>query len=211
MYLPKNVTKFLLDTIPVAEKNGCSVELVNDEYIYIDAGENPHVNKVSGYYDCELQKLVVAIKRPLEDWILNYAHEYSHFLQIQDEVYNEPSIEEAAINFDLWLEHKLELDEIDVGIYARSLFYCELDAEKRTVELIKKYNLSDPKTYIQKANAYLFTYMLMEEMRVTFDPPPARNKKIWKHLPITFGVDYRTAHEEYKSLYLTCSRIVKCG
>lgn len=61
--------------------------------------------------------------------------------------------------FSLWLDKKIELPKEVLQEMVKRTTEVEFDCERRTVELAKTLGLNiDPKTYAQKANAYLITY-----------------------------------------------------
>jgi hypothetical protein len=80
----------------------------------------------------------------------------------------------------------------------------ELDNEKRSVKLIKKWNLPiDTKIYTRKANAYVQYYNYLHHTRRWMHPgnSPARNPKVWKKMPASFRMNYEVLEEKYFKIF----------
>jgi hypothetical protein len=80
----------------------------------------------------------------------------------------------------------------------------ELDNEKRSVKLIKKWDLPiDVKVYTKKANAYVQFYNYMYLTRRWCNPSnsPARNPKVWKKMPASFRMNYEVMEEKYIKIF----------
>jgi hypothetical protein len=80
----------------------------------------------------------------------------------------------------------------------------ELDNEKRSVKLIKKWDLPiDTKTYTRKANAYVqfYNYLYYTRRWCHPDNSPARNPKVWKKMPASFRMNYEVLEEKYFKIF----------
>jgi hypothetical protein len=103
---------------------------------------------------------------------------------------------------DEWLTGE-EVEDIDQHISnCRDL---ELDNEKRTVEVIKKFNLDvDIDHYIKKANAYVqfYNYMKYSRRWCTPERSPYTNEKIISSMPNEFNMDYTAIPENIKQLFI---------
>ena len=115
----------------------------------------------SGYFDSEGKALVCSMNRPDSLGIL--AHEYAHLTQWDEGI-------------DLWDKAGNSMEKIDGWLGGKRVHHIkrhlgvsrdlELDNERRTVKLIKKWKLSiDVKDYIKKANAYIHFYNWMYHTR----------------------------------------------
>lgn len=71
----------------------------------------------------------------------------------------------------------------------------ELDNEKRSVKIIKKYGLSvDVDEYIQKANAYVhfYNYMKISRRWSKANNSPYTNPVLYPQMSTKFNMNYRT-------------------
>jgi hypothetical protein len=147
----------------------------------------PHLRyagaRCSGF--CDVYGLTVAIKKPTEEWLLVLIHEAAHLDQV---------IEKSP----LWFNDYAETDDIDTWVQSKrrrtkridkcfnAATALELDCEKRSVAKIKKYKLPvSVGEYIQKSNAYLFSYMVTKQHRRWFEFP-YKIPEIWKKMPKRF-------------------------
>ena len=93
-----------------------------------------------------------------------------------------------------WLDGK-DVSKIDKHLSAiRDL---ELDCEKRTVKLMKKWKLSvNTRLYVREANAYIQLYNWMKEYRHW--PNSAWSRKLLNKFPSTFRMDYTEITPHHK-------------
>jgi hypothetical protein len=80
----------------------------------------------------------------------------------------------------------------------------ELDNEKRTVNVIKKFGLDiNLSEYIQKSNAYVqyYNYMYYNRAWCTPTNSPHRVTDVWKNMPKTFNMKYNGMSNKVKKLY----------
>ena len=144
--------------------------------------------KCSGYFDSENKQLVVATKRT--DWLDILVHEYAHLTQFADQC-------------DAWVEGASTTDEIDrwlggeeIEDIERHIVACrnlELNNEKRSVEIIKKFDLPiDVERYTKKANGYVYFYTWMLRTRRWSKPgnSPYSNETVIEAMPNEFQEDY---------------------
>ena len=136
-------------------------------------------------------KLMVAMKRPRWQWLGTLAHELCHvmqWLECEPTYYGTAKMkgDDASAYVDQWLEFEKEFDKRTIRRAVQLTCDCELDNEKRTVRMIKKFKLPiDTKRYIQSANSYLFFHQVMFENRTWY------NKKMFSpevldHMPDHF-------------------------
>jgi len=145
-------------------------------------------------------KLVVAGKS--KDWLGVLAHEYAHLTQWKDKSTNIWQTGSTGVtHLDDWLGGK-KIRSIKKAIQqSRDL---ELDNEKRTVKLIKKWKLPiDLNDYIKKANAYIQFYNWMRYSKRWSSPgnAPYGNKAIYEAMPPNFRMNYNKMSDKYLKLY----------
>ena len=69
----------------------------------------------------------------------------------------------------------------------------ELDNEKRSVKLIKKFNLNvNIDSYIKRANAYVqfYNYLMISRKWCATTNIPYKNTRLLKVMPVKFNMDY---------------------
>ncbi len=153
MALAKNVTAFINHVKGHCKEVGIKCDIRPVKYLRLSGNI-----RCSGYFCEETMKLVVAGKS--KDWLGILVHEYAHLTQWQDKstnIWKTGSI--GVTHLDDWLGGK-KIRSIKKAIeWSRDL---ELDNEKRSVKLIKKWKLPiDLNDYIKKANAYVQFYNYM--------------------------------------------------
>lgn len=173
------------------EAAGYKMELIDDDKVFVP---NTTVS-CSGFFDKDLKLIRVATRKPADIWLGIFVHEFCHFLQ---EIEQDPSMVNCYFNgkaadecMDAWFENKQEyaIDELE-DIFEK-VKAVELDCEKRSVEMIKKYNLPiDTNFYIQMANAYVLSHNLMMKKR-QFIRAISTVPEV-KLLPTYFLSDYKT-------------------
>lgn len=140
-------------------EHGYTAQFIAEESVKVPNTEI----KCSGYLDGKLKLLAVGTKRPADIWLGVLAHEFCHLLQGLD---NHPYFTSEVVYdelFDKWLEGQ-DVDNIEFVI--KQVRDVELDCEKRTVELIKQYNLPiNLDEYIRMSNAYVLSHNLMLKKR----------------------------------------------
>ena len=140
-------------------KHGVKCDLRNVTYLKL--GGNI---KCSGYFDDttdEKPALVVAMKT--KHWLEILVHEYCHLTQWAEGIGLWETAGESLAVMEEWLGGK-DVPDIDYHLgQARDL---ELDNEKRSVDLIRRWGLDiDVDQYIRKANAYIQFYNYMGKTR----------------------------------------------
>lgn len=156
--------------------------------------------KCSGYFD-ETNKLLVCATKS-KDWFYILVHEYAHLTQWVDNCKPWKLVSDNySIDFmDRWLNgHYVRNPEKHINM-VRDL---ELDNEKRTVKLIKKFGLGDHKRYIKSANAYLMFYNHIKETRKWSNPKksPYRNKAIISVMSDGFRMNYDKMSKKVRSAF----------
>lgn len=115
-----------------------------------------------GYFD-DYEKLI-RIGRKHEEWLDTLVHEYCHFLQWLDnsEVSWQTDSRACRIVDDYLFENKRSQE---LAWAFRRVRDYERDCEIRAVKMIRKWKLPiSEKTYIRKANMYIYSYFIMEAL-----------------------------------------------
>ena len=156
--------------------------------------------RCSGYFCEETMRLVVAGNS--KDWLGILVHEYAHLTQWQDKSTNIWKTGSTGVaHLDDWLGGKKIRSVKNAIEQSRDL---ELDNEKRSVKLIKKWQLPiDLKDYIKRANAYVQFYNYMRYSKSWSRPgnAPYSNKAIYEAMPGSFRMNYKKMNEKYVKLY----------
>jgi hypothetical protein len=156
---------------------------------YFDDGENLNVQPV----------LACSMNSPMGLQIL--VHEYCHLTQWQDGIKLWNEYNNKGFKVDEWLEGK---NIRNIRKYIQLAIDLELDNERRSVKMIKKWGLSiDIKMYIKQANAYLQFYNWMLQTRKWSKPnnTPYSNKRIIAGMPDSFRMDYTKLPKRLEKLY----------
>lgn len=153
------ILEFLDDIRKDLKSRSIKLYLVNAPAIYCDG------SSCSGYFSDEDKALVVAVQ--LDNWIEILAHEYCHSLQSQEKKWNSKVSDNHFSRFNNWLYYIEELSEEQLIQSCKFIQECELDCERRTIDLLSQYNLlRDPVNYIQQANAYIAFYEAVRQLRI---------------------------------------------
>lgn len=142
-------------------------------------------------------KLMIATKRARWQWLGTLAHELSHVMQWLEcePTYMAGDMPEgdASMIVDDWLAFKKDFDKRTLKKAIQITIDCELDNEKRTVRMLRKFKLPVvEKRYIQAANSYLFFHQVVFENRTWYNKQMFSSEVI-KHMPDHFLPD-----ESYK-------------
>lgn len=159
--------------------------------------------KCTGYFDGEERRLVVAMNH--KDSLGILVHEFCHLMQYIE--YTEGKFRlwgtatKALAKIDAWLEGE-PITNLARNIgYARSL---ELDNEKRTVAMIKKWQLPiDLDDYIRKANAYVLSYNWVHKKRRWSVPPhtPYNTPLVYNGMSNKFNMKYSHMSRRIQELF----------
>jgi hypothetical protein len=168
----------------------------------------------NGYWDHDTMVLAAAMKQPEDNFIRLLAHEYGHFRQWKEKrepywiTFGHPKAKECGEKsledvFFKWLENRRELDKETIKFSCDVSRDLELDCERVTVELIKKYNLPiDLEDYCRRANAYVYFYNILPETRKWYviGKEPYNIPEILELMPTNLDGDYTTTPEEVAEL-----------
>ena len=185
--------EFLGKAIEHLVSEGKSIKLINRKSVLCDGVPT------GGFYTDNGMSL--ATKH--NEWFEVFIHEYCHFLQELDKTYEpvKPNSddESAWCSYDSWLKGDIELEPKILAKYTTIIRNCEIDCEKRTIELIKRNKLEiDTFRYTQEANVYALFYTLATKYRMWYvetgplsipelvDMMPTEIKKSWHRVPKEF-------------------------
>ena len=180
-------TKLFIDHIKAeCEKYGVTLQLRHVKYLKIS-----NSIKCSGYFDESDRTIVCATNT--RNWLEILVHEYAHMTQWLDDCreWSKMVKKDSVSKMDMWLsgyEVKDYKKHIDI------VKYLELDNEKRSVQIIKKFGLEiDIDDYIRKANAYVQFYNHIKTTRRWSKPhnSPYTNKMVIGQMSNTFRMNYR--------------------
>jgi hypothetical protein len=177
------------------KKYGVVCSLRNTKYVR--AGKKI---TASGYFDESVPTLVCAVKNP--NFLPILVHEYCHLTQWVEGI----PLWKKAYNSMLKLENWLSGE--DVKNIKRYLSICrdlELDNEKRSVKIIKKYNLPiDIKDYTKRANAYVqfYNYLAVSRKWCNSKNTPYNNRILIEAMPSRFSMDYTTLPKKIEKIFI---------
>jgi len=160
-----------------------------DKYgITFSLQEKPEVGTISpnGYFDEDEKILVVKKNHPEEIQIL--LHEYCHMTQWIDQIDLWNDLEKLEMEFDVWLDKKVEYSPEVVAKDIDHLVALEKDCEERVLKLIEDFSLHDivnTKIYVQKALAYLSFYYTLPTIRRWYVTAPYDIEEIYSLMPTT--------------------------
>ena len=144
----KNTQVFLDYVYDIMKKYKCVLKVSTDD-VYIDN------NIVGGYFSWTEREIVIDMN---SNWLETLAHEFSHLLILKQTSRRENNIQYKSSDMMFsWLSKERELTLSEINFYIDVVKLMELECERKTIELIKQFDLPiDIPTYIKNANAYLF-------------------------------------------------------
>lgn len=176
------------------KENGIKCDLRKVKYLRLSGNI-----RCNGYFDEENKQLVVAMNG--KDNIGILVHEYCHMTQWLDGV-------------KVWTDGCVGLEKVEEWLSGKSVRGIksalaksrdlELDNEKRSVALIKKWGLDiDIDDYIRKANAYIMFYNYMYHSRKWSNPgnAPYSNENVTSKMSNKFNMRYNEMSERLIKLY----------
>lgn len=138
---------------------GIEIHFHPKKYITSDDG-----GVISGGFDEENKHLELALKR--DDWLLIFAHEYCHFKQWEEGLFDDVVMIAAYSVFTPWLAKKREVPPEMLETFIRKMQWLERDNEQRTMDLLDKFRVDyDKEDYIKRTNVYLISYELCRRFR----------------------------------------------
>lgn len=207
--LPVDVRKWIEIEIQHSNANDIAVHLLRKRHVRIGG------ITCNGLFDGFDGRLSVACLKNINEWIHIFAHESCHKDQYIEQIpvwkknikldgdYHDPN----ALLHE-WLEHKRELNSRQLHEVMIAVSQIELDCEIRTAKKIDKFYLPiNLKEYIQKANAYIYLYLVIKQTRLWYQQgkSPFNIPAIWTKMPTHFDNDYTRLPTKVKNLILTHS------
>ena len=130
-------------------------------------------------------------------------HEYCHLTQWVDqcEIWVHSTNYQSHDKLYRWLAGE------DIKDIEQAIAICrdiELDNEKRSVKMIKKFNLDiDIDLYIKKANAYIqfYNYLLISRRWCKPSNTPYKNNVLVEAMPIKFNMDYKKLSKKLLKIF----------
>lgn len=200
----KNVQAFLKHLQSTCESAGVRHIPVNDDHVIMTYGNSKTIT--SGYFDDQAEGgpiLSYATKLPFEIWFATAVHEFHHMEQWIQKF--QPMMDaHKHVKIWKWLNHEIEMNPAGVSAEINANRIVEIDAEKRSLAAITKYQLPiDAKLYAKQANAYLYAYQYAEVYRdwLGGDRAPYKNLEIVAAMPDNFDQDYETINLDILALY----------
>lgn len=176
--------------------------------------ESPKVgdNDVSGYFSDVDNEIVVGLN---DSWIEVLVHEFCHYQQYQEDCSCWVNLDCSVGNsIDLmwrWMDREIELKEKEIKLIFKRVQSMELDCERRTVKMIKKYKLPiDLDNYIREANLYMYFYNYAARNRQWFPKHVGPNsfKRLYEYMPKDLAGARNVMPELYYEImgsYINCN------
>lgn len=186
-----NIDLFLKHVRLVTKEHG--VKLILQKTKMVKLAKNSYC---SGYFnDVPKPKIVVAVDKPIEQWLPVLVHEFCHLEQFLEGDLTWTNLEiyetDSCTEFQDWLDGNDELHPELITYHMKRVIDMEFNCEKRAVKKIKKFKLPiNIEDYIQRANVYMWFYSAVKEMRKwsgkNNDIPVYRIKEIANFCPKTW-------------------------
>jgi hypothetical protein len=159
----------------------------------------------AGYFDDNPLEFAVACGKSYRTWLPTFVHESCHL----DQWAEDRNAWDRSVNdlipltvFDDWLQHKIELDEDTKRSVASAILKIELDCERRSVAKICQHGLPIKlDTYIRKSNAYVWSYLLMQETRNWDHSAAYEYPEVWRKMPKHFNADYSVLPDHIRAAF----------
>ena len=153
--------------------------------------------KVKGFWndtDSKDLKLACSVKGSYKKWMPIFIHEYCHFLQWKEKsrLWKQNRGLSASVMDKILHNEPISSDKIN--LYLNRSRDLELDCEKRTVAIFKKYKVPlNIKYYIQCANSYIHFYNHIKTYRSWYplNNKPYSNKKLIEACSTRFYKSYK--------------------
>ena len=192
----KKTQDFIAYVKAECKKNGVKCDLRKVTNVRLAKGI-----KCSGWFDSDNNPpiLVCSMNRP--DFLEILVHEFCHMQQWIEQCPKWVEAGDSMNYIDAWLSGK---NIKDIKKYIDLSRDLELDNEKRSVKMIKKFDLDiDIESYIKKANSYIMFYNWMLESRKWSTPKnsPYKNKRLLSVMPSSFTMNYTKMTEKIRKIY----------
>jgi hypothetical protein len=199
MKLSKNDKAFIQHVKDECKRLGVKTHIKDVKYVKL----SPSIRCSGYFYDGEDEGVrpVLACSMGKPDGLQILVHEYCHLTQWQDGIKIWKEYNTKAFKVDEWLEGT---NIRNIKKYMQIAIDLELDNERRSVKMMRKWGLSiDTKKYTKAANAYLQFYNWMLQTRKWSKPTnsPYANKRIVAAMPDSFRMDYTKLPKRLEKLY----------
>jgi hypothetical protein len=175
-------------------KEGVKCDLRNTKYVKVT-----NSIKASGYFDETVPTLVCSMGR--KDSVEILVHEYCHLTQWKEQI----PLWKACVKSMALLDHWLEGNSVvNIKKHIANCRDLELDNEKRSVQLIKDFELPiDTESYIKKANSYVhfYNYMLISRRWCNTKNSPYSNKKLIEAMSPKFNMNYKKLPKRIEKIF----------
>lgn len=149
-----NASEFYGWAIPQLIDAGISIKLLNKS----------KQQNCGGWFSDDKKELVTCTKHV--DAFSIFIHEFCHFLQFRDDPAMWNIVGTGTDNFFAWLKGD-KATKAEILRFTHLAQELEHDCETKAIALIKKLNIDiDFAAYTQKANAYLYSYLMTMELRL---------------------------------------------
>jgi len=162
------------------------------------------IHTYGGYFDEEK----IAVSSGSDGWVIRtLAHEYSHLLQwIElDPAYFKTKLRggiDSITIMNKWIEgHEYKKSTVNKALSLNR--ECELNCERRTINVIKQFNLHlDINKYCQAANSYILSYNFVKKVRTWDFKGSIYDKEIVDEMPTDlYSLDYSRLPRQYEALF----------
>lgn len=198
----KEFYRFLKHVKKECKKYGIRFNLSKKRYVLADTV------KCNGFFDSELMELAVAGGQPFEKMLKILTHEYGHMTQWIDDckAWRNSKVGDSDSEkiVTLWMDREVEFSAEQKYKHIAHSRGVELDCEKRTVKLIKKFELPlDARQYIKNANAYVYFWTYVGHCRkwYTIGREPYNTKAIVDAMPEHFNNNYDKIPSRIQKLF----------
>jgi hypothetical protein len=166
-----------------------------------------HSSIDGGLVDDTKKLLAVNTKGNIESWFSIFVHEYCHFLQWKEKKFTGKKWDDTFGRLYAWINGKEEILKKERVLLSRRAKRVELDCERRTVAEIRKHKLPiDVDRYIQKANAYIFSYgFLAEGEKDLYSRGMFDSSLIYNLMPKHFLTRYDRMPRRYREMIIKLS------
>ena len=168
--------------------NNVKIRFLDKKFIHYKDNE-----KSIGYFSYNnYPEFICAIGNDIDEWFPIFVHEFCHYRQWVEKskywniLYDNVKVKKVDVSslMDDWITGK-EFSKNKIKEYVKRTLECERDCEKRTVKMIKDFDLPIKiDKYIRGANSYLYFYIYVLKRRVWYkEIPPYKIKKVLELMP----------------------------
>lgn len=198
--------QFFTDCLIQLKSYDVEVELTTNKKVFVDFDKT----YTKGFFDDSTNPrkplLSCSVQGNLEDWITVFAHEYCHFLQWKEKrkIWYKYAKLDAEILHKCVSNKPVKKDTLEK--YLNCVRDMELDCEKKTIKLLKKYKLPiDYDKYVKGANVYVHYYNYLKIARKWHGKnqiPPYQIKEIIDAVKPEFYDSYDEIPQNLLDLFL---------